>query len=83
MFTQCHAFGTSGGDQLGSEQLASDCLQELKTHYPSIFAKPKFPIVCYNLVHFDHGIRLKDESAPPPYCRIYPLDQEELAKLKK
>ena len=82
MFTHRHAFGTSGGDQPVSEQLASDCLQELKAHYPSVFAKPKFPIVRDNLVHFEHRIRLKDESAPPPYHKIYPLDQEELAKLK-
>ena len=83
MFTHRHAFGTSGGDQPVSEQLASDCLQELKAHYPSVFAEPKFPIVHNNSVHFEHRIRLKDESAPPPHRKIYPLDQEELAELKK
>ena len=36
-----------------------------------------------NSVHFENGIRLKDESAPPSHRKIYPLDQEELAKLKK
>ena len=83
MFTHCHAFGTSGGDQPVSEQLASDSLQELKAHYPSVFAEPKFPIVCDNSVHFEHRIRLKDESAPPPHRKTYPSHQEELAELKK
>ena len=36
-----------------------------------------------NLVHFEHRIRLKDESAPLTHHKIYPLDQEKLAELKK
>ena len=50
--TPHYAFGTSGGNQPVSEQLASDCLQELKAHYPSIFAKPKFTIVYDNFSSF-------------------------------
>ena len=83
MFTHRHAFGSTGGDEPVSEQLAANCLQDLKTQFPSVFAEPQFPIVRDDSVHFEHRIRLKDEAAPPPRRKIYPLDQEELAELKK
>ena len=37
-------------------------------------AELKFPVVKDDLVHFEDRIRLKDEAAPPPHCKIYPLD---------
>ena len=83
MLTHRHTFGSTGGDEPVSEQLAADCLQDLKTQFPSVFAEPQFPIVRDDSVHFEHRIRLKDEAAPPPRRKIYPLDQEELAELKK
>ena len=83
MFTHRHAFGSTGGDKPASEELAADYLQDLKNQFPQVFAEPKFPIVRDNSVHFEHRIRLKDEAAPPPRRKIYPLDQEELAELKK
>ena len=78
-----HAFGSTRGDKLVSEQLAADCFWDLKTQFPNVFAEPQFPIVRDDSVHFEHQIRLKDKAVPPPHCKIYPLDQEELAELKK
>lgn len=83
MFTHRHAFGTTGGDKPVSDKLAADCLQDFKDKFPSVFADPVFPIVRDASVQFEHRIRLKDESAPPPRRKIYPLDQTELAELKK
>ena len=48
-----------------------------------MFADPKFPIKRENPHLYEHRIRLKDESAPPPRRKIYPLDEVELAELKR
>ena len=57
-------------------------LQELQACHPTVFAEPGFPIIRNNPTLYEHRIRLKDESEPPPRQKIYPLDQKELAELK-
>ena len=48
-----------------------------------MFGEPTFPIWYPVEQHFEHYIRLKNPSMPPPRRKIYPLDQTELAELKK
>ena len=48
-----------------------------------MFGEPTFPIQHPVEQHFEHHIRLKDPSMPPPWYKIYPLDQSEIAELKK
>ena len=62
--------------------VSATMLQELQACHPSVFAEPGFPIVRDNPTLYEHKIRLKDESEPPPRRKIYPLDQKELAELK-
>lgn len=57
-------------------------LDELQRTYPAVFQEPAFPIQRPNPKMYEHKIRLKDEDAPPPRRKIYPLDQKELEELK-
>ena len=50
---------------------------------PTVFSEPVFPIERENPELYEHRIRLKDEAAQPPRRKIYPLDPNELAELKK
>ncbi len=83
LFTHRHAFGEGGGDKPVSEKLASETLAGLKAKFCSVFSEPEFPIERDGTDKFEHRIRLKDESAPPPRRKIYPLDPTELAELRK
>ena len=53
----------------------------LKTSYPEVFADPVFSIE-YE-IDFDHNIDLADPNKPPLKRNLYPIDEEELAELKK
>ena len=70
------------GDVSVDPQLATEMLDELQRSYPGVFAEPQFPIHRENSQMYEHRIRLKDEGAPPPRRKIYPLDQQELSELK-
>ncbi len=48
-----------------------------------MFAEPTYPVDRSDGRVFEHNIPLKDEDAPPPKRRLYPLDAEELVELKK
>ncbi len=58
-------------------------LASLKSKYPGVFSEPSYPVDRSSGQVFQHSIPLKDESADPPKCSLYPLDQEELVELKK
>ena len=49
-----------------------------------MFSEPQYPVDRSNCEQqFEHNIKLVDDKAPPPKRRIYPLDNVELAELKK
>ena len=55
----------------------------MKHKYASVFSKPTYPVdrnTCPQT--FQHCIPLKDENAPPPKRKLYPLDSVELEELK-
>jgi hypothetical protein len=85
-FTHRTAHGGDGDKEGVSGQyteLAAQQLAALKSKYPEVFVEPKYPVnrsSCPN--NIEHEIRLKDEQAPPPKRRIYPLDNAELEELK-
>ena len=54
MFTYYHAFGSTGDDKPVSEYLVANCLQDLKTQFPKVFAEPQFLIVRDDLVCFEY-----------------------------
>ncbi len=82
-FTHRAGYGEQGHGDLtvDDKQLASDTLAELKVQYPAVFAEPTFPVE--RPPSFQHKIVLKDEQIDPPRKKLYPLDANELAELKK
>ena len=64
------------------QQLATRELANLKRKYPVVFSEPSYPVDRSGSTVFEHSIPLKDENAPAPKRRLYPLDQVELTELK-
>ena len=78
-FTHRAAHGSSSsedssGDIQVSLEASTKVLQQLQEKYSSVFSEPTFPIQRPNPEAFEHRIRLRDEAAPPPRRKIYPLD---------
>lgn len=64
--------------------MAADFLKELKSEFSSVFEEPVYPVQREGkAIDFNHYIKLKDPSKDPPKRRLYPLDEIELAELKK
>ena len=84
-----HRATLGGGDDAdavsgGMDDLAKAQLDHLKQKYSSVFSEPPYPVDRSKCPEqFQHHIPLKDESAPPPKRKLYPLDQTELEELKK
>ena len=58
-------------------------MQYLKNKYSTVFSEPEYPVDRSNCPQiFEHAIPLKDENAPPPKRKLYPLDGVELEELK-
>ncbi len=57
----------------------------MKNTFPEVFSEPKFPVDRGEELNklFEFHIDLKDPSAPPPCKKLYPLDHDELAELRK
>ena len=76
-FTHRHAHSGDGDTAAvhGSlSKLAEVELNRLKRDYASVFAEPVYPVDRSAEHAFEHTILLKDENAPPPKRRLYPLD---------
>ncbi len=76
-FTHRHAHGGDGDTAAahGSlSKLAEVELNRLKHDYAPVFAEPVYPVDRSAERVFEHTIPLKDENAPPPKRRLYPLD---------
>ncbi len=56
------------------QHLATRELARLKSKYSIVFSEPSYPVDRSGSVTFEHSIPLKDENAPPPRRRLYPLD---------
>ena len=85
-FTHRTAHGGDGDNAAAHGTLAALAeseLKRLKCDYSTVFAEPTYPVDRSGERVFEHNIPLKDENAPPPKRRLYPLDQEELQELKK
>jgi hypothetical protein len=83
-----HRATLGGGDDADAdsgslEDTAKLQLEKLKSKYSSVFSEPSYPVdrsECPQI--FEHSIPLKDENAPPPKRKLYPLDGIELEELK-
>ena len=66
------------------ETVAQKELKRLQQKYPVVFGEPQYPIDRSDCKDdFVHKIPLRDPEAPPPKRKLYPLDNVELAELKK